>query len=117
MIMIPCSKCDHMSHNAMSAHEHWRMHRLEGRQPITRKGMLVTFIDSNGEKFTDVVTDVQFDKETGEEKITMGEPDPLARYMALVASVQDKINILTLGTKPTLRQRVSRWINEHLRRS
>lgn len=110
MIMIPCSECDHMSPNAMSAHEHWRMHRLDGRQPIVRKGMRITVIGPKGQQFTDIVTDVQFDKQTGEEKITMGEQDPLARYMALVASVQDKINILTLGTKPTLWQRFWRWI-------
>lgn len=100
--------------NAMIAHEHWRMHRLEGRQPIVRKGMRITVV-RNGVSYTDVVTDVQFNKETGEEKITMGEVEnPMQKFSA---ALQDSLDLIDKITKPTLRQRVWRWISGHLRRS
>lgn len=123
-IKIPCGNCDHQSCNAVEAHQHWQQHQLANLQPFLgpflRKSQLITVVGLDGTRWTDRVTDVVFDKETGEERAVFGDqPDPLSRAMAFNQRMYDNLQHLTLypaQPEPGLLVRIWRWVTRVTRR-
>jgi len=94
--MIRCLKCDHLSFSSSEAHQHWlEQHWLERYwlEDQPEKGMLVTVIMPDGQRFTDRVTDVVFDRMAGGQKIVVGD-DKLARTMKLIRDWSYASNLL-----------------------
>lgn len=95
-----CPKCSHQSTSDLEAYQHWLDH-LKAQQPIVEKGMLVTVIGPNGQRFTDRVSDVVFDRKTGSQKTVVGDgSDKLSRSMTLMQ------NFIVVLSKP---RRVPLW--------
>lgn len=89
-----CPRCGIMSATAGEAFEHWCQHRVDKREPIMQKGMLVTVV-RDGQLWTGHVTDVEFNKKTGEEKVEIDGGDKIERALAMLESVHGTLMAIT----------------------
>lgn len=94
-----CWQCPHISLNAIEAYRHWLDHERSRRpelQPIVGKGERISVVLRDGSTFTDVVTDYQIDRETGEHTITVGNPNASAALEHIVAMGNRAVETLGL---------------------
>jgi hypothetical protein len=102
---IPCHRCSHESLTPGEAFEHWCQHRTDKTEPLMQKGMLVAVVLRNGELQTGRVTDVVFNKKTGEEKVEIDGGDKFERALAMLENVN---NMVMAISQPQPRWR--RWL-------
>lgn len=102
---IPCHRCGHESLTPGEAFEHWCGHRVDKREPITQKGMLIAVVLRSGELRTGRVTNVVFNKKTGEERVEIDGGNKVDRALAML----EGINNLAMGVAQPPRPWWRRW--------
>lgn len=93
-----CPRCGILSVTPGEAFEHWCQHRVDKHEPIMQKGMTVAVVLRSGELRTGRVTDVVFNKKTGEEKVEIDGGDKIERALAMLEKFQSVA--IAIGAQP-----------------